>query len=72
MSAGDLRTAPSGPAVSGRAGAEQAVARILASCPAPPMPPRLVARLDEALAAEAARSRAATRPPGPGRRPGRR
>ena len=72
MTAAELSTAAAGAASSGGTGDALDVTRILASCPAPQMPARLVARLDQALAAEAARSRAGTRLPGPVRRPRRR
>jgi hypothetical protein len=72
VTAAELSTAASGAVNSGGPGDAQDVTRILASWPAPQMPARLVARLDQALAAEAGRSRAATRSPGPVGRPRRR
>jgi hypothetical protein len=54
-----MTTARSAAGTGRAAGASLAdVSRILAALEAPPMPPRLVARLDRALAVEAARSQA--------------
>jgi hypothetical protein len=58
--AAEITSARSAAAAGRDAGASMAdVSRILAALETPPMPPPLVARLDQALAAEAARSQPA-------------